>query len=199
MKETIMNKKALGVLLIMLFFSLVIQGCGTRAQVDNFVREGVDFTFIKKVAILPLQNNSRDEFVGEFIRDIAATQLLSRGLFDVVDKGEVDSFMRLEGIQPGEPLGKQTINRIGQQLGVQALLLGTIDLAEEKRLGSAVIPELILTLRLLDVQSGLQVWQASGFYSGYTFWRQFFGMGARDSFQVSFELYLQECGWLSCL
>lgn len=188
-KQKIAPQKTTVCCLISVFILLVFAGgCTVQTASQPFARENVDFGFVKKIAVLPFENNTKDEFAPERVRDIAITQILALGIFDVADKGIVDSVLREEAIDPGKPMDRQTLRRLGQRLSVQAIFIGTIDMAGDSRKGSTVYPELSLTLRLLEVQSGLVIWQASGHGSGDSVWRRLFGLASYDAFQVAIEL-----------
>ena len=184
-----LGKKTFCVLLLM-GVSLGLAGCGFpfMGKSKAFVRENVDFGFVQKIAVLPVENNSKDEFAPELVRDITITRILAMKLFDVTDKGLVDSFLREEAIDPGKPLDVSTIKRLGQKLNVQSLLLTTLDIAADSRKGTMSYPEVSVTLRLLEVETGLVIWQAGGHQSGDSFLRRLFGLGGRDKYQVTLSL-----------
>jgi TolB-like protein len=171
----------------MLLLLCLLGGCAltTGAGSGSFVRENVDLGYVTKIAVLPLQNNSKDEYAPEMLRDIIITRVFAMKLFDVTDKGLVDSMLKEEAIDAGKPIDGPTIRRLGQRLNAQALLLGTVDMASEGRKGSVVYPEMAATLRLLDTESGQVIWQASGNASGDSLWRRLFGLSGRDSYQVA--------------
>ncbi len=173
---------------VLLLLTFGIAGCAGRGGIESFSRENVDIGFVRSIAVLPLENNSKDEYAPERVRNISMTQVLGRGLFDVVDKGVVDSLLHEEAINPGKPLDRQALRRIGQRLNVQAVMLGTIDLADEGRKGAVVYPELSVTMRLLEVESGLVIWQASGHESGDSAWRRLFGLGTVGPFELTLTL-----------
>ena len=175
-------------ILIVLFLAVAVSGCSAKGRVESFSRENIDIGFVRSMAMLPLQNNSNDEYVSERVRDITMTQILSQGIFDVIDKGVVDSLLHEEAIDPGKPLDRQALRRIGQRLNVQAVMLGTIDLAAEGRKGAVVYPELSVTLRRLEVESGLVIWQASGHENGDSVWRRLFGLATVGPFEVTLSL-----------
>lgn len=180
-----MMKKII-ILLLLTAFSQI--GCSGKQHLESFNRANIDIGYVKTIAVLPFANNSQDEFAPERVRNITITQILADELFDIVDKGVVDSHLRDEAIQPDQPLNKQDLNRIGQRLNVQAVLLGTIDIAKDERRGAVSFPELSVTLRLLEVESGLIIWQASGNENGDSTWRRLFGIEAINSFEVSLNL-----------
>lgn len=181
------NKKDFFIAAVMALLLCLLTGCAITSDggTKSFVRENVDFGFVKKIAVLPLENNSKDEFAPEMLRDIVITRIFAMGLFDVTDKGVVDSLLREEAIEPGKPVDGPALKRLGQRLNAQALLLGTVDVAMEGRKGSVAYPEMAVTLRILDVESGLVIWQASGNASGDSLPRRLFGLAARDRYQVA--------------
>lgn len=177
-----MEKTRLTIFLLILVFSL--GACGVKTHRQSFLREDAELGYVRTVAVLPFENNSGDEYAAARARDLTITLALAMGLFDVVDKSLVDSVLREEAIDPGVPLDNPTIRRLGQRLNVQALLMGSVNNAEEGRKGNFTFPELALTFRLIDVGTSTVLWQASGYGSGYTLWGRLFGLAPRDTFQV---------------
>lgn len=176
------------IILVLLLLVFSASGCAVRGSIESYSRENIDIGFVRIIAVLPLENNSKDQYAPERVRNIAMTQILGRGLFDVVDKGVLDSFLHEEAINPGKPMDRQTLRRLGQRLNIQAVMLGTIDLAEETRKGSVAYPEISITLRLLEVESGLVIWQASANESGDSAWRRLFGLASVGPFDVTLAL-----------
>jgi len=132
----ILKKTSLAYLGFILLFSFLVSGCAGNSQVQHFLREEVALDFVKRVAVLPLQNNTKEEFAAELARDVLTTQVLALGLFDVVDSGIVDSVLHEEGLEPGSTLSLVSMKRIGKRLDVQAVILGSVNLAGDKRQGS---------------------------------------------------------------
>jgi hypothetical protein len=110
------------------------------------------------------------------------------GLFDVVEKDLVDSYMYNEAIDPGVPIDPLTLKRLGGRLGVQAFILGAVYVAGTSKVGATTYPEIALTLRLVEAESGMLLWQASGHKSGESFGRRLFGLKADDSYQITLNL-----------
>ncbi len=162
----------------------ILSGCGVKTSSQSFLREDTELGFVQRVAVLPFENHSKDEFAAARARDFTITQGLAMGLFDIVDKGLVDSVLQEEVIEPGAPLDESMTKRLGQRLKVQAILLGAVDYAGEGKKGNFAFPELSLTMRLLDADTAVVLWQASGHGSGYCLWKRLFGLAPRDIFQV---------------
>jgi TolB-like protein len=184
-----MQKKIAG--LMLLFMLATLAGCGAGIQTKSCLRETTDFSYIQTVAVLPFENlGGGGASAAQRIREITITQVLASDLFDVVDRGRVDSMLKEEAIDPGaaaaiDPL---TLTRLGKRLGVQAFLVGSVEQVSEARTGSAVYPETTLTLRLIDVEAGNILWQATGRGSGYSLMDRMFGVAPKDSFRITLDL-----------
>jgi len=170
-------------------FLFSLNGCtGKSASSRTYVREGVDLGYITKVAILPFENNTDDNFAAQRIRDIAATQILAMELFDVVDKGVVDSAMREMAIGRDVPLDVPLVNRLGKRLGVQGFIIGSVNSIGENRQGSFSYSEVALTLQLLDGESAQVLWRNSDALNGYSLADRLFGLEPMDAFQITVNL-----------
>lgn len=181
-----------GIVAVLLVTILSLAGCGGRTNMDTFLRDQVDLGYVLKVAVAPFENISKDQSAAERIRGMAITQILAQGLFDVVDKGLVDSALREEAVDLGKaPLDAGTLKRLGQRLNAQAFLLGTVDQAGAVQRGNISYPELSITLRLLDTNTGMILWQASGSRSGDSMGRRLFGLGSDDEFKIGLQLLRQ--------
>jgi hypothetical protein len=171
---------------MLLFFSL-LSGCAGKTTI-SYMREDVTLDFVNRVCILPLANNTDQKYAAELARDVINTQILAMNIFDLVDKGIVDSVLHEEALDPGAPVSQLMLSRLGQRLNVQAIMLGAVDLAGDKRVGSVIVPEMSLTLRLIETKSGLVLWQASGHYAGDSIIGRLFGITPDDTYKVTAKL-----------
>jgi hypothetical protein len=167
---------------------LVLMGCGSRKASQSFMREDVNISFMRTIAVLPLEDLGGGTGAAQRTRDIMITQVLSSGLFDVADRGRVDSAFRAEAMDPLAPLDNITMKRLGQRIGVEGFIMGSVEQISDSRTGGAVYPEISLTLRLVEVESGKVVWQASDRGSGYSLADRLFGIRSKNSFQITLEL-----------
>jgi TolB-like protein len=172
----------------LLLLALAVGGCGGKYASEEFMRDDVDLGAISRIAVLPFHNFTGDKFVGERVRDLATTQLLALKIADVVDRGLVDSVMSEEVIDPKLPVDQINLKRLGQRLNVQAFLVGTIDVAEPKKSGSMSYPILGVTLRLIDAQANLVIWQSSGRWTSETLAGRIFGLTPTDDFHITLKL-----------
>ncbi len=177
----IMVKKIYGLLLASLM--LYLPGCGSGSMIEAFMRENASLAHIKTVAILPFEGGGR----APRLREFTMTQVLAAGTFDVVDKGQVDNLLMQEAIAEAAPLDAATIRRLGQRLKVQAFIIGSVEETTGSR-GNAVYPEITMTLRLIDSETGTLLWQATGRGSGFSVADRLFGTAPKDSFEVTMML-----------
>ena len=176
-------------LLILAVMALLLTGCGTTGSSnESYLREDVDFAFVQRIAVLPFQNNSDDNYATVRTRDVTITHVLTLGLFDVVERDLVDSALREEVITPQAEIDPLSLKRLGNRLRVQAFLLGTVDMAGQSRVGNTSAHEMALTLRLVEAESGMILWQASGHKSGESFSRRLLGIKGDDAYQITVKV-----------
>ena len=171
----------------LIFFAITVSGCATRVQ--SFSEKGMDYGFYRRVALLPLENHSEEEFADERVADILSTAIMQRGLFEIVQKGDLDLFLREE--VPGRDvtsLDKETGGKLAKLLKVDAYISGSVDSYETVRNGSYSYPVVAATIRMVDTESGRIIWQANGSETGYSTSQRIFGMASEDIHQVSLRL-----------
>ncbi len=167
--------------LMLIILLLTVAGCG--GKVVRYINPEANFSYIRKVAILPFNNLTGDRYAGEKVRAALTVELLSRMTFDVMEQGEVSKVltlvMRATGADEGMvlELDKETLKLLGERLGVQAVILGSVDDYEFKRDGGVVS----ISVRMLDTSSGLILWQAKGVASGSSFTRQMLGLDSKNT------------------
>lgn len=198
-KIPLRNKIFILSLLALIIVSTLFSGCGTRgsAGVKHYTRATANFQFIKKVAILPFNNLSDDKYAGEKIKNAIMIEILERGIFDVVELGEVnkviaDVFREL-GFSEGElvSLDIETIQRISERLGTQALFIGTVESYGISRTSRTPHPVVSVSLRLVESKSGLTLWQAAHSKRGNSLLRSILGLDQKDEYMLSQEIAKQ--------
>lgn len=179
--------KAIGPTLILLCLTAALCSCATPQR--HFVDAAFDLNYVKRVAVLPFDNNTSEKHAAARFRDIVTTEALSRGLFEVVERGELQRFLLEELVRKDhESLDVKAAQKLGSALGVQAYLAGSVEDFSEARNGSYSYPVVAATLRLVDVKTGKIVWQAGDQLSGYRTVDRLFGFASEDINQVSFAL-----------
>ncbi|MBI4849739.1 MAG: hypothetical protein HY808_14410 [Nitrospirae bacterium] len=157
-------------LLIFLFTS----GCGGKAPVYH-IREDIDFSYFKKVAVMPLDNLSNDRTAGEVVRQVVISELLSSGLVDVVVPGEVMAAVSELDIKNISSLSEKQIKALGKALKVEALIMGSVEQYGESRSGNISAPEVTITLMMADAGTGNIIWSITTTRGGAGFMARHFG------------------------
>jgi TolB-like protein len=178
MYNSTMTSVTIRTLLLLLIFSVV----GCKGSVIRYINPEANFSYIKKVAVLPFNNMSNDRFAGERVRNTLTVDLMSRGVFEVMERGEVTKAMglvfRAAGFEEGSAVevDKETLKLLGERLGVQAVILGSVDEYESGGRRSVVS----LSVRMLDTSSGIVLWQAKSTVTGISTWRTIVGLEELD-------------------
>ena len=163
---------------------LLVMVYGCAGTTIRYVNPDADFSYIQKVAILPFHNLSDDRFAGERVRNALIADLIARDIFDVVERGEVSKVLSLMfrdiGVEEGQAVevDRETLKRIGERLGVQAIILGSVD--EYSGRGSSRGNVVTLSVRMLDASSGTVLWQAKATAVGSSVWRKVLGLEEVD-------------------
>lgn len=154
---------------------LWLAGCGSTAPA-TYVHPRYDFSLVKTVAVLPLDNLTPDQMAGEKVRRIVITELLATGIVDVIEPGQVNRVLATLNIQNPAAMSPEEFKRVGTALRVQLLIVGSVESFERVQVGGVQAPEVTLTLRAVDVDSGTVVWAASHTQGGATVSARLFGL-----------------------
>jgi len=164
--------------LITLFF-LFSLGCKGPM---TYINPSVDFSYIRRVAVAPIINLTNDKFAGEKVMNVVATEILRRGVFDVVEFGEVSKVLREEGLKQGNLIGKQLAARAGKRLNIEAILIGSVMQYGVSNIAGSSFPEVSISLKLVDVNSHTILWEATHNIKGANILDQLFGI-RKDSIE----------------
>lgn len=157
---------------IMLFF---ISGCRGGAPLNYYINPDIDFSYFKKVAVMPLNNLTTDKTSGEIVRQVVISELLASGLVDVVIPGEVMAVVNELGIQNIGSLNARQINALGKALNVEAVIMGAVEQYGESRVGNISTPEVTITLMMADTGTGNIIWSVTATRGGAGFMARHFG------------------------
>ncbi len=166
-------------------FLILVLVYGCAGSTIKYINPSANFSYIKKVAVLPLNNYSDDKYAGEKVRSALVIDLMSRHVFDVMEQGEVSKAMSLlfreEGAEEGRvvPMDKDTLKLLGEKLGVQAIIMGSVNEYSSSR-GGAAANVISISVRMLDAASGTVLWQANTSETGGSAWRKVLGVEQVD-------------------
>jgi len=178
-------KPATFILVPLLFFS----AC---SRPMSFIRPTADLTYIKAVAVVPLKNLTQEKNAERKVMNMVAAEVLRRGVFDVVEFGEVYKILREEGFKEREGfISKSVAERGGKRLNVQAFIVGSVAEYGVSRTGGSSYPEVSLSLKLVGVRSYKILWEASHSLKGATVLDRLFGIGKKSPSDLSRELVVK--------
>jgi hypothetical protein len=176
------------VLMSVLFAVFICSGCARRGVPSFYINPDVDFSFIKKVAVLPLDNLTNDRFAGEVVRHVVISELLASGLVDVVVPGDAEAAVENLKLRPGQSLNAEQIRALGNALKVQAVILGAVEKYGEERGGNISAPEVTVTLMMADTGSGSIIWSVTKTRGGAGFWARHFGARAETMSETTLNV-----------
>jgi len=171
-KKDVLKKLILMCMLIAVCMALACAGRGTPSF---YIRQDYDFSFIKKVAVLPLDNLTNEKFAADAVRQVVICELLSSGLVDVSVPGDAEAAVEKLGLKSIKSLNAEQIKTLGNSLKVQAVVFGAVEKFGEVRIGNISAPEVTITLIMADATSGSIVWSVTKTGGGASFTARHFG------------------------
>jgi len=168
-----------------LFFILFIfiTGCGPK----HYVREKVDPAGIKKVAVMPFENFTADEYAAEKIRRIVITDLLSRGV-EVVEPGEITRIIREFKVKSLSSVKTSELQEIGKASGAYAIMIGSVEYFGISRGVSVTYPEVTANFKLMETSTGKVLWSVRHTSGGADFWTRHFGSEGKSLSEAAGEV-----------
>jgi TolB-like protein len=153
---------------------LLLYGCGTR----HYINPNVSVENVKRIAVLPFENFTEYKFADERVRSAVIIELLSRG-FEVIEPGEVTRVLRELGIRSPARVSTPDITQIGEALGVESVMKGSVGTYDISQGISVTFPEVSIHLMLIDAPSGDILWYVWNSAGGPSFWTRHFGSEAK--------------------
>ncbi len=141
---------------------VLVAGCAPVRpyRVTNFFldEKAVSDLREERVAVLPFQNESWDETA-----DLKATnqfnlQLGKLGYFTLLERLRIEELFQEQDLDPRR-IDQATAVQIGKMLGAHGVILGTVTEYGAGRVG--------LSVRLVSVEKGTQIWQVQDTFDGY--------------------------------
>lgn len=146
--------------LALLASSLALSACASGMEPTRFTNPRFDFGFVERVAVVPFENLTHDAAAGPRVTRLTITELLASGAVDVVEPGEVQAALDRMGSRITTPSTEQVIS-LGETLGVQAVIVGSVTQSETIRSGTVGTPVVTLDVHMLETETGAAVWAAT--------------------------------------
>lgn len=170
---------------------LSLAACAAPPAPSVYLHPNADLASFREVAVLPLENLTSDRFAGERVREILMVELLAGGVFEPREVGEVNRVLRVANLPSLADLGPQQVAKLGKDLGVKALIMGSVMEYTERRVGTLTAPQVALSLKMIDCETGAAVWSVADARTGLSTSTRLFGVGEETSSQAVRELVRQ--------
>lgn len=168
-------------LLLIVFFT----GCSTPV---SYIHPTADLTYIKTVAIVPFGNLTQQKGAESKVMNAVATEVLRRGVFDVVEFGEVTKVLKEEGLKYDGSISKRVAERAAKRLNVEAFIVGSVEEYGVSRTGGSSYPEVSISLKLLDAKAYKILWETTHSVKGTTVLDRLFGIAKKSTSDLTKEL-----------
>ncbi len=164
------TQKAATLLLVLLF-----AGCGTSGV--RYHSPDMDFGSIRRVAVLPFANLTREAAAAERVRDVFTTMLLATGATYVIPPGEVFRGVSRAGlVDPTRPSSEE-VKKFAGIVTVDAVITGVVREYGEVRSGQSAANVVSVSLQMIEAQTGTVVFTAETTKGGITVSDRLFGGG----------------------
>ncbi len=137
---------------------ILITGCSstgrpTIQQLSKLPEKGVC-----RVAVLPFANESEYPLGGLIFYRIFMAEMIASGHFDVAQEGDIMEIYQQIRLLPGQLPQIEQVKILGNRLGVDVVIEGTVVQMEERRLMSGMNPSVTVMIRILDAGTGKTIW-----------------------------------------
>jgi len=156
------------------------------------------------MAVMPFDNLTKDDKAAEKVRNGFVIETLRTGSFNVIDTGETDRLLQAAGLSYNVPdtgvsatieeeaaASTPLSKRIGDALGVQAIIVGSVEAYSAERVGDQVRPEVSISARLIDAETGIIIWGSTHTRRGGAGF-PIFGWGKTTSLSVMSQKVIQD-------
>lgn len=151
----------------------------------------------RRIGVVEFENKSAygQGRLGGAASDILVTELVKSGKFIVVERDRLNKIMEEQKFQSQGMIDAQTAVKIGQVLGLEAIVVGSVSQFGVKKEGSDYllaqskqqVAEVSVDLRLIDVQSGQVILADSGKGTAKSKKSSFLGMGTKGGYDETLE------------
>lgn len=143
--------------------AFLLAGCGAPAPRVYRIDEA---PAVLRVAVMPLMNYTEDRDAPDRIMPVVALELARKPGVQVVDPGVVEEALAREPWILADRLPPDLVDALGESMGASALLVGAVLAHGYLESDGERIPQVSLTLRLLETPGGRVLWSANHTRSG---------------------------------
>ncbi len=163
-----MEKLKTTVISLLILGAILVTGC-SRPVVREYVkppREKDKFLKLKKVAVLPFDNFTDTKDAEKAIESLLIPAIFGEEVFeDVVDPRFVRDALKKLKITSTDILDREQVRKLGDELGVQAVILGKV-VSFGKGKDKEAASEVSIDMSLVDVKTASILWTGNVTASG---------------------------------
>ncbi len=152
-------------LFVLISLIMIATGCSSLVKSRSFVNPNADFSFYKRVGLMPFNNLSDDRLAGEKMTEVFMTNLLIGGGVDVMDPGQFNTVVaqvaKTNAPIAGLELSPSQLTQIGELAKVQGIFMGTVHDYKMIQIGGEQYPLITMTVKFIDAPTGTVAWQNS--------------------------------------
>lgn len=151
----------------------------------------------RRIGVVEFENKSAygQGRIGGAASDILVTELVKSGKFIVVERGRMARILEEQKLQSQGLIDPATAARVGQVMGLEAIVVGSVSQFGVKKEGSDYlitrtkrqVAEVTVDLRLIDVESGQVLLADSGKGRAKNSKGSFLGMGTKGGYDQTIE------------
>jgi hypothetical protein len=171
--------------LVIVLGLFALAGCATPPRADVYHDAAMDFSALRRVAILPFVNLAQDPKGAERARDVFANALLATEAFYVLPSGEVFRGINRAGMINRAAPSQEEIIRFAGIVKADAVITGVVREYGTVRSGSISANTISLSLSMAEAQTGTVVWSATSTKGGINTWIRLFGGGGKPMNEVT--------------
>lgn len=162
------------VMALIVSIMFIISGCRGDIPVYH-LSEDIDFSFYKRVAVLPFDNLTNDKNADEIVRQVVVSELLASGLVDVVFPGEVKAAIAELGIKSVSTLTASQIKSLCNSIKAEAIIIGAVEEYGDAKMGNISAPQVTISMMMADANTSSIVWSITKTRGGASFMARHFG------------------------
>ena len=159
--------------------------CSANTANTKYHDPQMDFSALRNVAVLPLDNLTRDQLAAQRVRDTFISSLMATGVLYVIPPGEVSRGIARAGIGNPTAPSSEEIGRLSVILQVDALITGAVREYGEVRSGNTSANVISIGLEMFEAKSKRVVWTASSTRGGISFVDRLLGSGGQPMNEVT--------------
>lgn len=151
----------------------------------------------RRIGVVEFENKSAygQGRLGGAASDILVTELVKSGKFIVVERDRMNKILDEQKLQSQGMTDPQTAAKVGQILGLEAIVVGSVSQFGVKKEGSDYlltqskrqVADVTVDIRLIDVQSGQVILADSGKGMAKSSKASFLGMGTKGGYDETLE------------